>query len=91
MDINKVHIPERLQDETMAQYRQRQQLSKRLSGYMRMTHDSARRGTYFREGVESTQKPGAIKRRALNAAKESQERKSVHDHEGRPALARQTQ
>lgn len=53
----------------MIQYRQRQQLSKRLAGHMPMFHDSMRRGTYFKDGTHSAQRIGAIKRRTGNAAK----------------------
>lgn len=55
----------------MAQYRQRQQLSKRLAGHMPMFHNSMGAGTYFKEGTKSAQRIGAIKRRKSNAAKPS--------------------
>ena len=69
MNIDQVHTPERLSDETMAQYHQRQQLSKRLGSHMPLFHDSLRRGTYFKDGTHSAQRVGAIKRRTKNANK----------------------
>jgi len=69
MNINQVHTPERLLDESVVQYRQRQQLSKRLAGHTPMFHDSMRRGTYFKDGTKSAQVIGAIKRRTVNASK----------------------
>jgi hypothetical protein len=74
MNINKVHVPERLENETMVEYRQRQQLSKRLGSHMRVVHDSMRRGTYFKDGTHSAQRTGAIKRRAKNSAKAAEAR-----------------
>lgn len=74
MNINQVHTPERLTDESMTQYRQRQQLSKRLAGHMPMFHDSLRRGTYFKDGTKSAQRIGAIKRRTKNATKAAEAR-----------------
>lgn len=43
MDTNQIHTPERLEGETMAQYKSRQKMSKRLAQRTKLLH---RGGTY---------------------------------------------